>query len=349
MDDIDRLTTELEEQVRGFHQDPSNKLYNRHQTKFKQFVDGFPGPGGRAALDVQSGKYVSEKSLKTFFLAQKDRKCNRSTAMKIVYALNQLSEYEKSPLGSDLMQSTVGSTIKLVLDLIEKKAVERSNDKTKDPHDSNPTNIINQEDISKVMRERLKKSTNWVDLIVVWAVTTVTLMRFDNSQRLTLNKLFVLEDLPPMGTRTPHDSESWGDMSHAVDGRVIGFLIPPPDQIKKNQKHMQKKTEAVGGYRHKRFERCVAGILGFSLLERLDKINISFLDPDHVPDGQVHWSTVKLFDLDYDNAYKNYAQMLKDAGVGRWSKVTHMRYSLQTCFSHHCILILFFIFTLLTF
>ena len=172
----------------------------------------------------------------------------------------------------------------------------------------------------------------------------MTLLRFDSSQRLTLDKLFLLKDLPPMGTETPHDGNRWEDVVEPVDGRVLGFLIPPKDQIKKNTAHMERKTEAVGAYRHKRFERCMIGIVAFSLLDRLDKNDISFLRVDLVPNNMIHWTKMKLFDLDYTNAHKNYKKMLEDAGVGKWAKVTHMRYEKMKIetdlfFTHICCMI----------
>ena len=319
---LERLEQEALDSIAQTNGEPTNALYKRCQKKFRGFVDSFDD-----RLGLTPGKYISEKSVRTFYLFdQKERKCNRDTAMKTVYALNQMSSQEGSDLGDDLMTSSVKETITTILKVIENASVDRSNNCIKDVHESNPTNIIKQEDISKVMWTRLKRAANWVDLIVVWGITSVTLLRFDSSQRLTLDKLFLLKDLPPMGTETPHDGNQWEDVVEPVDGRVLGFLIPPKDQIKKNTAHMERKTEAVGAYRHKRFERCMIGIVAFSLLDRLDKNDISFLRVDLVPDNMTHWTKVKLFDLDYSKAHKNYQKMLEDAGVGKWAKVTHMRY-----------------------
>jgi len=42
-------------------------------------------------------------------------------------------------------------------------------------------------------------------IVVVWAITTVTALRYDNACKLTLDKLYVLRYLPPRGFETPHD------------------------------------------------------------------------------------------------------------------------------------------------
>ena len=93
-----------------------------------------------------------------------------------------------------------------------------------------------------------------------------------------LNRLKLQHDLPPQGIETPHDTEAWGSVSGNSDGKVLGIVIPPSDQIKKNSFKDNLRSEIVGGYRHKRYERCYHGILGFVLLERLNEgREISFL------------------------------------------------------------------------
>jgi uncharacterized protein YqkB len=150
----------------------------------------------------------------------------------------------------------------------------------------------------------------------------------------------LIHDLPPFGIRTPQDSEDWRDMSTSdgrnVDGRMLGIIIPPNDQKKKNRKHQTLKTEGVGCYRHKRIERCACGILAFTFFTRVDskRGKISFLHDNHCPNYVKAWKDIKLFDLKYTTANDLYKKMLDNAGVPEWAKVTHMRYDFNTCFTY---------------
>ena len=72
---------------------------------------------------------------------------------------------------------------------------------------------------------------NWADTAVAFATTTQTLLRFDNAGKLSLSKLYVLATLPPYGTATPHDCVGWDDVRSKIDGRILGCIIPPSDQI----------------------------------------------------------------------------------------------------------------------
>ena len=81
-----------------------------------------------------------------------------------------------------------------------------------------------------------------------------------------------MNDLPPHGIETTrtHDTEIWESVGEKTDGRILGIIIPPCGQLKKMKTRDCLKPEAVGGYRHKRYERCYHGIIGFVLLERLN-------------------------------------------------------------------------------
>ena len=199
-----------------------------------------------------------------------------------------------------------------------------------DPHLTNPLNVINQESISKVMMTRLMNGEQWADLVTIWAITTVMLLRFQSTVMLTLNKLFICEDRPPCGVKTPHDTQAWEDVHSKVDGRILSFLVPGADQQKRNQAHQLRQTEAVGCYRHKRFERDPSGIIGFVLLKLFNDSNgtpqtISFLAKAFVPPPRQYWGSVNLFSMSYRVANTQYKRMMDEAGVGHWGKVTHMR------------------------
>lgn len=116
-------------------------------------------------------------------------------------------------------------------------------------------------------------------------------------------------------------------MNRNTDSRLLAFLVPPLDQIKKNKKHQQLKTEAVGGYRHKRACDCMIAVIAFVLMERLDQMNISFRERRLVPEGSVYWADVALFDFHYEGCRKAFHRMMGFSGVAdERNKVTHLRY-----------------------
>ena len=130
--------------------------------------------------------------------------------------------------------------------------------------------------------------------------------------------------------QTPHDTISWSDPHdlnvNGTDGSVLGIIIPRIDQIKKNTAVENLKPEVVGGYRHKRYERCYHGILAFVILEKLQNgLSISFLRKDATPDNKEHWTDIKLFLFQYDAARKAFENARELANVDKWQKSTHFR------------------------
>ncbi len=54
---------------------------------------------------------------------------------------------------------------------------------------------------------------------------------------------------------------------------------------------------------------------------------ISFMGRTHVPENQMFWRNISLFDLKYQAAYTSYQKMIKNAGImDDFNKRTHMRY-----------------------
>ena len=133
-------------------------------------------------------------------------------------------------------------------------------------------------------------------------------------------------DFPPKGIVTPHDGERWV-ANEKVDGTLFGILVPPTDQIKRNKKKQELHSECVAAYRHKRVERCLAGITGFVLFDRFSHLPkpISFLKRNFIPENEECWGDMKLFSMHYGTANKAYKNMMRDASVSKWLKVTHLR------------------------
>ena len=187
-------------------------------------------------------KYISKNSVETYFVeVQKLRVVCAGTIEKDIYALNLLAQREASPLAPDIRVGQAASVIKKVLEYVstEKERKLKEESKHLDPHDQNPYNVLNQEEVSRVMSKHLSFGNKWENGLTAWAITTVTLLRFDSAALLTLKNLLVIDDLPPFGIKTPHDGEEWENISRTndseknIDGRMLGIIIPPKDQKKK--------------------------------------------------------------------------------------------------------------------
>jgi hypothetical protein len=143
--------------------------------------------------------------------------------------------------------------------------------------------------------------------------------------------LFLINDLPSWGIKTPFDGEdrSHPGQSKAGKGndRMFGILCPPSDQRKKNKSSGSLKTKGVGVYRHKRFERCTSGMLAFGLPQKfeLNRGRKSFKKREILEGNQIFWRDYKLFDLSHVTVFDQYHKMLEDAGVEKWLKTTHVR------------------------
>ena len=165
------------------------------------------------------------------------RECSRGYAEKAHLALNKLAVCEESPLAPDLTKHPdTAPIIEEVLKHIDNKHTERkkAEEHTSDPHEDNPTAIIDQEEISRVLTTKLARQRGWLDSAIVWSVTSVTAARFNSVQRLRTGKMVLIENLPPHGIKTPHDGRSWNIVDSIGDERMLGFLIPPCDQIKRH-------------------------------------------------------------------------------------------------------------------
>ena len=197
-------------------------------------------------------------------------------------------------------------------------------------HKNLPTNIISQEAISRMCQDRISSGHgSWQKTAATLSTCSISLMRFENAKKMTIDKLKVLTNCPPHGIETPHDTQSWESTRSlaSADGNVLGMIIPKMDQIKKNKKIENIRTEVTGGYRHKRYERCYHAICAFSILEILQFQNekVSFLAKELVPEGSVHWTSIKLFHEEYHSARTAYIGARRNVNVEKWEKETHFR------------------------
>lgn len=306
--------------------DGGNREYKKIIKKYKSWVDSYPS---RDELDLVEGNYISCTALITYYLnVESKRNCNRETAERTRNALDKLAEYEGaglSPLRTNENATKVYEVMEEVLEGLEKKSAATKKEMNKDPHLCIPTKVISQFSLSKILDDQLNSGAgDWVDVSVVWSVLSTTLMRWHNGDTTTLANLYVYKNLPPHGTTMPHDTFSWDDQNQNDSGWIMSILIPPWQQIKKNQKISKMKTELVGAYRHKRSERCVCGLIAFLLYEHLNSTyNISFLQ--NPPTGHVFWADVKLFKLKYSATNQAMGRNMKESDVPEWAKKTHLR------------------------
>jgi len=296
-----------------------NDKYHQIINLYKIWIDA---EGGETRFGLEPGKYINDLALKQYYLKKEtQRRANKQTAKNTIRALNKLCRYEGT---CSLQESGAWETIETVLETLQKKADDRAQEKVYDIAATNPTKIISIVDLSRILLKDLNQANGkWHEICLVWVVLSATLVRWRNGSVLTLEHLYVYKDLPPHGTRTPHDFCDWEDNDDK--GWIMSFLIPPHLQIKKNNSITERRTELVGAYRHKRAERCCAGILAFFLFEKANApdFKISFLK--NPPDGYHSWREVKLFPKAYSTTYDSMKESMTRADVPPWLKVTHLR------------------------
>ena len=312
---------------------PTNRTYTAYEDRYIKFVKNHED---RHAFNLPEGRYICESALVMFFMKESEKSYRPENINRIAHGLDVLAKAENATYlmgqgkkgGLSLRYGCLKDAIEGCFERVRLNHTRKVVEEDEDPHDSLPTDIISEESQSKVLSNLLSKhSPSWADTASSWAMQSALLMRFSSTKKVTLAKLVVLHQFPPHGIETPHDTMTWESVKNKkVDGRILGMIIPKREQIKKNKSVDLLATEVVGGYRHKRHERCYHGILAFRIFEMLNgEKGISFMCKDSVPEGKQHWSTVNIFDFGYDGANKAFKKAREDVQVEKWLKVTHMR------------------------
>ena len=325
-------------------EEKGNRNYDGEEKRYKTWMN--KTDPDRTKFDLPPNKYICTQGIITYFLDVQAGRCVQGrTAKKSIYALNKLAMKEEATyvLGEQngalsIEFGPAAAAISVALKSIQKSySLKRAAEDNECPQQVLPTNIISQLDQSLVLSRVLSRhDSSWADTASTWATAANTLIRFESIKKVRLNRLKIISDLPPHGIETPHDTQSWDSVSEKkIDGRILGIVIPTSDQLKKNTHDL--RAEVVGGYRHKRYERCYHGIIGFVLLERLnDGQPISFLKKGFVPQGSVHWTEIPIFHYKYDAANKAFKRARELAKVDKWIKSTHMRFVCITSFTLFC-------------
>ena len=324
-------------------EEKGNRNYIGEEKRYKVWID--KNDPNRTKFGIPPSKYISVDGLSSYYIEVQAKRCVQGrTAKKSIYALNKLATKEKAThlLGEksgalSIEYGPAGAAISIALKTIQRSySRKRTAEENECPQQILPTSIISQMDQSLVLSKVLSRhDSTWADTASTWATAANTLIRFESVKRVRLNRLKILRDLPPLGIETPHDTENWDDVNQNVDGMVLGIVIPSSDQLKKNKQQDVLRSEVVGGYRHKRYERCYHGIIGFVLLEKLNEgQGISFLKRDSVPDGSIHWTEIPIFHYKYDAANKAFKRARELASVDNWLKSTHMRFVHALYFSY---------------
>ena len=319
-----------------------NRFYDANLIKYQKWIEAHPLRNTQ--FELAGHEYFSETAINTYFVDVVSTWNMQVTgAQKHMAALNQelRRRGNNSLFGHDPPPGTkqhsiengrCSAAIKAALASIAANNFLKVKNNQQCAHTNLPTNIISQEDISRMCTSRIALGNGaWQKTAATLSTCSITLMRFENARKMTIDKLIVLNDLPPHGIETPHDMRSWESTRgniYAADGKVLGCIIPKIDQIKKNARMENIRPEVTGGYRHKRYERCYHSILGFSILELMhrENQNVSFLDKEYVPAGKVHWTSLKVFHQEYTTAHKAYVTTRAEANVKKWAKETHFRY-----------------------
>ena len=276
-----------------------------------------------------------------------------------MYSLTNLAQLEcpDECISHDTLKT---KTYNDMLMVFEHKILELARQKEKkgniDHHENAPTNVVTQLELSKVQAKLLNLTHKWESTAVKINSMTTTLIRHDGMKKVTLGKLMVISHLPPNGIKTPHDGDEWSSVLDPLcDPRMLTFIIPKLDQVKKNKGISSKQTEVVGGYRHKRYERCFIGTLAMSFLVvkvHDPKYELDFLqkqsqevpqsqeantgereeegfsndrDDENCDESNLLWRHHKVFQNGYHATYSAIKNAFENAEVPLWTKVTHLR------------------------
>ena len=370
-----RTRTAVDEQARN---EERNRTYVGYMKTYKSYIDSkrenMNADDFKTCFNlnnhvVGASPYVSVKACEEFFVdIVYPRPISRYSAMKYVYAIGALAKLENTRLPSQALKTNL---IIQNLELMDKRQAGEDKKANRDPHDKLTTNIVSQEELSRVLCNLLTREQQWERTATKISSLSTTLIRHNNSVKITFSKLVYINRLPPNGIKTPHDSEQWESIEDPFS-EMLGFIIPPHDQIKKNGSYGQKRTEVVGGFRHKRYERCFIGMIAMSLLVKFQNIdytkNVSFLaqentdedlhegSPDsdnddtdnddddddnedliEIDEHNLHWRHHQVFQKGYQSTYRAVRKAFQRAGVPFWEKVTHLRYVLgSTLFVANC-------------
>lgn len=316
-----------------------NRHYISNNNQYTKWVDNHVQP---TQLGLEDGQYFSATALNTYFIKVVSTwDMQVASARKHMNAMNQQLRKDGNnslfgahpPMNTKSLSIENGPcsvAIKAALAQVATNNRRKVQNADECAHTHLPTNIISQEDISRMCQNRISMPHgSWQKTAATLSACSISLMRFENARKMTIDKLKVLTNCPPHGIETPHDTRSWEStkIMASADGNVLGMIIPKNDQIKKNKKIENIRNEVTGGYRHKRYERCYHAICAFSILEIMHfrNINVSFLAKENVPEGSVHWRSLKIFHEEYQSARTSFIATRADADVQKWEKETHFR------------------------
>jgi len=222
-------------------------------------------------FELPAGKYVSVIAVEHFFLdfILKETTGTSRNAMKYLYPIPHLSTAEGTNLSLNDLNTKV---IKDVCRLLNKKkeAREDAADKEGKGPDSQEkmlsTEIVSQQGLSNVLSKLLESEKQWERTATKISTLSTTLLRHNSSLKVNLGKL-CLSYLHPDGDDIPHDFEVYDCKGEPV----LGIIRPKKDQEKRqNTPYDEKRDEVLGGFRHKRHERCFIGIIAMSLFAKFN-------------------------------------------------------------------------------
>ena len=319
-----------------------NKCYLSEVSRFTKWVDRqapnddhlelpVPDPGGpKLYVSIPCFEYYATTDIVL-------RDCNSKSAKKALLAIASFSIIERTNVHGktnlDMINILNTATVRPVWKTLDAAKQKESEKNQKDPHANVPTKVLQQESLSDILLAAISQINSWGDLAMTVSACSTTLIRHNSTLLLTLPKMIIIDHFPPNGIRIPHDGQDWNDVEEEnVDKRMLGFIIPPSDQLKKQStKWSDKKTEVVACFRNKQYERAYESIMAVAIFLKFHRVAIyermTFKNvDDNDNDGdKVSWREMHLFGTQYQTMYRQIKSTMAKAEVPPTNHVTHFR------------------------
>ncbi|GFH46819.1 predicted protein [Chaetoceros tenuissimus] len=255
----------------------SNPQYVSCYNTYKTWIDK-ERVRQRAKLDLEDGKYFSQKAAETFFTQKitKEGRHNARSALKFMYMLFYLAKSEAKPISrNDLYRENplIQSNLKTCnlkqankLAKLERKGFDVQQKKLS-------TSIVSPDEISKVIKSSLSCDQKWKTYVPKILTMFSCLIRHCSTQCVTLGKLTIVNKNPDMDSFFPSDDEEFVIRTHPA----LCIISTELDQKKKGRVEdsmTERRIEVTGGFRSIRYEMCFVSLLAMSMMVQLNDANI---------------------------------------------------------------------------
>ena len=304
-----------------------DETYRRIWTKFKKWVDE---QRILNTLPNDNPKYLLEVNIDAYFLhVVQEMDVQPATARKNVSALQYFAD-KVEHIGQDFkVEST---NVKTALENQKHKRLQKRGGADGDtdarddfdPHANLPTDIMTEEELSRVIDLCITSESNWRDLSLSFTTCEQTLIRADSARKLRFQHLRLNRSHGPKNI--DYHRAAYPRTASTMQSRkpMLEYILRA-DGLEEIHKDNRDDIRCSGGWRHVDCFRCCTGMLAMNFLTRfrtMDRMNFKA----RTVGGLNQWRNMKFIEVwrDHQPQYSAYSAVLRKAEV-KWKKVTHLR------------------------